>query len=183
MADCGLTVECPNCGATSTVPREFCGRTVRCTRCQHRFAVYAPDDKPSPPPLRETGLSVLPRPPECDVELPAVVACRPVRPRRRKPRRRSTLILRIMLVCSVLWPVAMICVGFLFWATADRGRDISDTHYEYKDLRGIPDVGWKAERDVTIVNAAIMSGLCCPTVPYAIIMVILAVAHLATRDS
>lgn len=26
-------------------------------------------------------------------------------------------------------------------------------------------------------------GLCCPTIPYAIIMVVLAVAHFATRDS
>ena len=76
----------------------------------------------------------------------------------------------------------MIGVGLFVFATADRGENLNEHMYLGKDSRGIPDVGYRTERDGGIVLATLTMGLCCPTVPYVIVMFILGTAYLAARS-
>ena len=52
-----------------------------------------------------------------------------------------------------------------------------------RDANGFPEIGWNSDRNSAVGAAAVLSGLCCPLVPYGFLMAVLMVAYFAFRSA
>lgn len=151
------------------------GRRVGCPKCKTAFAV--------PPPPPTAHVSELPKE-ERTADPSFDFTSLPRSPSIRKSpssawRRPSTLIAFAMLGITLLLPVSMVATAMFTVVSNDRGQNLDNGMYMRTDARGIPDVGWQSERDAGLGFAALLTGVCCPLVPYVIFMLILGTAYFA----
>ena len=100
-----------------------------------------------------------------------------------KWKKPSTLIAFAMLALTLLLPVGMVAMAVLTVASNDRGQDLGNGMYMRTDANGIPDIGWQSNRDSALGIAALLTGVCCPLVPYVILMLILITGYFAFRSA
>lgn len=95
----------------------------------------------------------------------------------------STFVAFGMVACTILLPIGM-CLMFSFaYAAPERGESIGNDLYMTYDSTGYPDIKKKSVRDAGILMSAFVSGLCCPAVPYVIIMLVLITSYVALRSA
>ena len=172
-------IQCPSCGHRCRIRREHMGRRVGCPKCKTAFAV------PPPPPISHATESVTE---EATTDHAFDFAQPPRKPSIPKPqsnawRRPSTIIAFLMLGITLLLPVSMIAMAMFTVAPNDRGEDLGNGMYMRTDARGLPDIGWQSDRDAGLGFAALLTGVCCPLVPYVIFMLILGIAYFAFRSA
>lgn len=99
-------------------------------------------------------------------------------------KRPSTVIPFIMLGITLLLPMAMVSMAMLTVASNNRGRDLGGGSglYLSENSDGIPYLEDKDDRNAGVAMAALLTGVCCPLVPYVLIMLILGTAYFAFRS-
>jgi hypothetical protein len=95
----------------------------------------------------------------------------------------STFVAFAMLGVTLLLPVSMVAMAMLTVATSDRGQDVGDGMYMRTNARGLPEMGYHSDQDAALGAAALISGVCCPIVPYVIVMLILGMTYFAFRSA
>lgn len=88
-----------------------------------------------------------------------------------------------MLGVTLLLPVSMVAMAMLTVASNDRGQDIGGGMYMRTDARGLPDIGYQSDRDAALGAAALISGVCCPIVPYSLVVLMLGMTYFALRSA
>lgn len=172
-------ISCPSCGHSCRIRAEHLGKRVACPKCKQPFAVPPPAPPPTQTQSAPQGLA-----PNFEPTPPHSAARYSVAPsktnRKWKP---STFIAFAMLGVTLLLPVSMVAMAMFTVASNDQGRDIGGGMYMRTDARGLPDIGYKSDRDTALGAAALISGVCCPLVPYVILMLILGMAYFAFRSA
>jgi hypothetical protein len=172
-------MSCPSCGSICRIRAEHRGKRVACSKCKQVFAV--PPSAPSP------QASAAPaRMPPAGYQHPqystasAAAAMVKTSDRKWKP---STFVAFAMLGVTLLLPVSMVAMAMLTVATSDRGQDVGDGMYMRTNARGLPEMGYHSDQDAALGAAALISGVCCPIVPYVIVMLILGMTYFAFRSA
>lgn len=100
---------------------------------------------------------------------------------RTKPKASASKVIKyLMLAATVLWILSMPAIGILIATGGAKSYTrVGGNHFVNYDTGDVLDGNSFA---ATMMASGLISGICYPTVPYAIVMVVLVVAYFATKS-
>ena len=180
------TSYCPKCGSEFRYAPSISAYRIACEKCSHEFAV---------PPLPVPPSPVQPspsEPPRTTKGQSSKAAYLTYLQTKLKSNRISTIIAFIMLGCTVLLPFAMAAV-FVF-SSISVARENSKTKGiplgPYGDRLEFGPGGFagstSSQREAKQAGQTLgilFASMCCPFMPYSLIMLVLGIAYFAFRSS
>lgn len=185
---------CPVCQTSYTVNDRCAGKKSECKACGQRLQVPAPQRlrtvlgeelPPAAPPAPEPASVPQAHPAGGDPspsDEPPTAEVQPYWPPRRPRRRPMPVVKLLMLIATGLWVAAMPGLCLLSYAAGVGGvEEVGGGYVIVRDSRGGGHLMTADSHRAQAMGDAVVAGLCCPTVPYVIAMVALAIIYFATK--
>lgn len=177
--------KCPKCSSSLNVDERHLGKTVRCPKCSEVFVVPPPLDRIVPPPV-DTRLQ------QSSTLHPTQIAQRAGSVRRQK-RRVSTILAFCMLGATILYPIGIVGMAIVGSVSAAKQAQVERTNsvdlpfgdsivFGPNGVVGKSASRKEAEQAGTFLGILIGS-ICCPGIPYVLVMLGLGVGYFAFRSA
>lgn len=183
---------CPVCKAKHTSNDQDAGKKSDCKKCGQRLQVPTPQraktilGEESPPTTPEPRPEPPAEPPppkkdyrESDLEYRPEPDDRPRR--RRNTRRKMSTVNLLMLIFTGMWLIGMPCFGCGIMTTGPQSKEVGAGYVLVEHANGRRELKKENEHIAGLMTNGILAGLCCPTIPYGIAMLVLLIVRSTTK--
>lgn len=186
---------CPNCGKPCRIKQEHAGKRVACPGCRSQFMIppATPPIAPKQPSKQTSPIPIWTKSTDAVHDAKSTPS-QAVESPKRKQTRISTVIAFCMLGASVLFPIT-ICgltiTGFVSAARRSAQEEANSMDLVFGDSLVFEPDGSVTSKSRTVKEAEsagtvigiFLGSVCCPGVPYILVMLVLGTAYFAFRSA